>query len=245
MQTEKEALLPLPQTPFSLVLWHQALVHPDNHFVYKRRPYSAPFPLIGQKVWLRVDEHLVSVYHDDKLIDTHERKGKGVRSTKESHLPKGRADHRHRSRPFWEHRASFLGDEVRDYIIAVFDSDQVVYQLRAVQSIVIHLEHFPPERARAACRRALHFGCFTYRGVKDILLQGLDLLPLPASTPTQTERSKSAPTSSSTPSPLSSPSSSPLPSSQEAQVKTQSKTPVFARSIASLVPDPEVSHDWN
>ncbi len=244
VQVEKAALLPLPQTPFSLVLWHQALVHPDNHFVYKRRPYSAPFPLIGQKVWLRIDEHLISVFHDDKLIDTHERKSKGVRSTKEAHLPKGRADHRHRSRPFWEHRASFLGDEVRDYVIAVFDSDQVVYQLRAVQSIVTHLEQFPIERARAACRRALHFGCFTYRGIKDILLAGLDLLPLPTATDTQKERSPSAPSSSCTSSPSCSHFSSPF-ASQEAQEQTPSKTPVFARSIASLFPDTEVSHDWN
>lgn len=180
---EKAALLPLPETPFSIILWHQATVHPDNHFVFKRRPYSAPFPLIGQKVWVRADEHTVSVYHNDTLIDIHDRKGPGPRSTKASHLPTAREPYRHRSRDFWLERAGWLGDEVRTYIEAVFDSDKEVSQLRAVQSIVTHLETFPKSRAQAACRRAHHFGCFTYKGIKLILRRALDLEPLPSTTP--------------------------------------------------------------
>jgi len=49
---------------------------------------------------------------------------------------------------------------VRSYIVAVFDSDKEVSQLRAGQAIVTHLETFPVQRAQAACRRAHHFGCF-------------------------------------------------------------------------------------
>lgn len=222
LSAEKVALLPLPEARFSLVIWHQATVHPDNHFVFGKRPYSAPFSLIGQKVWVRADDLLVSVYHDDKLIDTHERKGKGLRSTKASHLPTMRADYRHRGRDFWEERAGWLGDDVRAYITAVFDSDKQVSPLRAVQAIVLHLESFPKARAQAACRRALHYGCFKYVGIKDILRRALDLVPLP-------------PSESPPPAPASSPpSSAPSP-----------PTPIFARPIASLIPTQEASHDWN
>jgi hypothetical protein len=182
-QTEQAALLPLPRTPFSLVQWHQATVHPDNHFVFARHPYSVPFPLIGQKIWVRADTHSVAVFHDDQHVVTHERKGPGGRTTLDSHLPQGRKELRHRSRPFWEQRAGLMGPEVLSHVVAVFDSDQVVYQLRTVQAIVTLLETYPLGRARAACRRASHFGCFTYRGLKDILLGALDLLPLPSSQP--------------------------------------------------------------
>jgi transposase len=216
VQQEKAALLALPETPFSIVLWHEATVHPDNHFIFKRRPYSAPFSLIGQKVWVRADAHTVSVYHNDTLVDIHDRKGTGPRSTKASHLPTEREPYRHRSRDFWQDRASWLGDDVRAYIAAVFDSDKEVSQLRAVQSIVTHLETFPKHRAQAACRRAHHFGCFTYKGIKLILRRALDLEPLPTGTP-----------------PLPSPSSCPPP------------LPLFARPIASLIPKKEDSHDWN
>lgn len=215
-QEEKAALLPLPQTPFSIILWHQATVHPDNHFVFQRRPYSAPFSLIGQKVWVRADEHTVSVYHNDLLLDTHDRKGKGPRSTKASHLPQAREPYRHRSRDFWEQRAGVLGEEVRAYVCAVFDSDKEVSQLRAVQSIVTHLETFPPQRAQAACRRAHHFGCFTYKGIQLILRRALDLEPLPSLTPP------------------------PAPPASSPPVR-----PLFARPIESLIPQKESSHEWN
>ena len=62
---------------------------------------------------------------------------------------------------------------------SIFDSDDVLYQLRKVQAVVSHLEGFPKERARRAARRALHFGCIDYRGIKSILQKGLDLEPLP------------------------------------------------------------------
>jgi hypothetical protein len=49
-----------------------------------------------------------------------------------------------------------------------------------VQAVVTHLERHPVERAEAACRRARHFGAFGYGAVKNILVRGLDLEPLPA-----------------------------------------------------------------
>ena len=69
------------------------------------------------------------------------------------------------------------------YIRAIFDSDDVLSQLRTVQAVVTHLETFPVQRARAACRRAEHFGSYGYATLKNILRQGLDLesLPEPAS----------------------------------------------------------------
>jgi hypothetical protein len=47
-----------------------------------------------------------------------------------------------------------LGPEVGAYVHEVFDSDDVLDQLRAVQAIVSHLGDFPPERAKATCLRA-------------------------------------------------------------------------------------------
>jgi hypothetical protein len=55
----------------------------------------------------------------------------------------------------------------------------VLSQLRTVQAVVTHLEKFPVERARAACRRARHFGSHSYSVIKNILRRALDLEPLP------------------------------------------------------------------
>jgi hypothetical protein len=73
-----------------------------------------------------------------------------------------------------------IGDEVARLATAIFDSDDVLLQLRKVQAVVCHLEGFPLERAKRAAQRALYFGCLDYRGIKSILRKGLDLEPLPA-----------------------------------------------------------------
>ena len=76
-------------------------------------------------------------------------------------------------------RARAMGEDVERLAKKIFDSDDVLLQLRRVQAIVAHLEGFPIERARNAARRALHFDSFEYRAIKRILAKGLDFEPLP------------------------------------------------------------------
>jgi hypothetical protein len=73
-----------------------------------------------------------------------------------------------------------MGDDVLGFVREVFDSDDVLLQLRQVQAIVTHVERFPPERAQAACRRASLYGSFSFQAIKNILLKALDREPLPA-----------------------------------------------------------------
>jgi hypothetical protein len=72
-----------------------------------------------------------------------------------------------------------MGEPVSNYVREVFDCDDVLSQLRAVQAIVTHLEKFPVARARAACARASFFANYTYQGVRNILQRALDFQPLP------------------------------------------------------------------
>lgn len=214
-ESEQEALLPLPLAPYSPTEWRPATVHPDSHIQFHKRLYSVPFPLIGQRVWVRADEHSLCIFHNDQPVATHAKKGAGFRSTLSSHLPEGREALRHRSRSFWEERAQRLGPEVLSLVRAVFDSDEVLCQLRKVQAIVMLLEKHPAERAQNAARRALHFGCLTYKGLSQILLKGLDLQPLPT---------QSAP--------------SPIPNQRPTYARDLA-------SLLSQHSQPEDSHDWN
>ena len=177
---ERAALLPLPAITWEPVVWRRALVHRDAHIALDKRLYSVPWKHIGQSVWARASAHTVVVYASDERVATHDRRGPGPRSTIEGHLPEHRADLRHRSRDYWEKRADAMGEEVGHYVRTIFDSDDVLSQLRMVQAIVTHLETFPVERARAACRRAEHFASYGYGALKNILRRGLDLEPLPS-----------------------------------------------------------------
>jgi transposase/DNA-binding CsgD family transcriptional regulator len=176
---ERQALRPLPRARFELVVWKRARLHTDSHVQIDGAFYSAPWYLLHQELWVRCGEHSVAIYHQDRLLWTHARVSRGHRSTIDTHLPEHRRELRHRSREHWILRARRMGADVERLVERIFGADDVLTQLRRVQAVVTHLSAFPPERAQAAARRALHFGCLEYRAIKTILRQGLDLQPLP------------------------------------------------------------------
>lgn len=176
---ERSTLKPLPATRYEIVEWREVKVHRDTHVQFDNRLYSVPWTHVGKKGWVRATPTTVTVYMDEVRVAAHSRIGPKKRSTVESHLPEERACLRHRSRDYWQQRADELGAPVGDYVREIFASDEVLSQLRKVQSIVKLLEAYPIHRARAACERALHYGCYTYVGVKQMLLGGHDLQPLP------------------------------------------------------------------
>jgi transposase len=176
---ERAALLALPAARFELVVWKQARLHSDSHVQIDGAFYSAPWRFLHQELWVRCSAHSISIHHEDEHLWTHARVVRGTRSTVQEHLPEHRRDLRHRSRQHWIERAQRIGSEVERLVETIFGADDVLLTLRRVQAVVTHLETFPPSRANAAAKRALHFECTDYRGLKNILRQGLDLVPLP------------------------------------------------------------------
>jgi transposase len=179
-QVERAAMLPLPAVAWQPVWWRTPTLRIDCCAIVEGARYSAPWRLIDKQLLARVTEHSVELYFEDVRVATHERQPAGGKSILDDHLPPQRSTHRHRSREYWEQRAAELGDDVLAYVREVFDADDVLLQLRAVQAIVTHLESFPVERATAACRRASYFGCHGYGAIKNILRKSLDLEPLPS-----------------------------------------------------------------
>lgn len=179
---ERATLKPLPRAPFELVVWHEAKVHTDCHVAFAGALYSVPWKHQHQKVWIRATASSVVIYLGDERVADHSRRPAG-RSTRDEHLPADRAAHRFRSRAYWEERADRIGPSAGQLVRAVFDQDPVLSMLRPVQAIVTHLERFPRERAEAASARATRFGNLTYGGVKEVLRRGLDLSPLPPTSP--------------------------------------------------------------
>jgi hypothetical protein len=176
---ERQALLPLPQQRFQPVRWARANVHRDSHVSFERHLYSVPWRLLEKKVDIRAVGSSIEIYFNDSRVATHARGAPGGRTTRDEHLPERRVDLRHRDRGYWEKRGEAIGPEAAAYVREVFESDEVLSQLRAVQAIVLELDTVPRERAEAACRRARFFGNHTASGLKNILRKGLDLEPLP------------------------------------------------------------------
>jgi transposase len=180
---EKAELLPLPGKPFVPVVWHQAKVHRDSHVVYEAALYSVPWRHLGVKCWVRALPSSISIYVDDQRVADHPRVSPGKRHTEDAHLPEERRDYRHRGRAWWELAALGVGPESAALVAEIFDSEDVLYPIRKVQAIVTHLQAFPKERAEGAARRARRFNLYSYRGIKEILMKGLDLEVAPPELP--------------------------------------------------------------
>jgi transposase len=178
-EQEREALLPLPARRFEIVLWKSAKVHRDTHVQVEGAFYSVPWRYVTREVSVRVERERVAIYVGDELVATHAPQPRGRRSTLEAHLPEHRGDLRHRARAHWIDRAMVVGEEVARLAEEIFEQDDVLHQLRKVQAVVRLLEGYPRERAQKAARRARRYGCLEYRGIKRILTQALDLVPLP------------------------------------------------------------------
>lgn len=178
---ERAALRPLPTMPFAPVVWHRCKVHTDSHVYFAKGGYSAPWPLLGQTLWLRARGQSVELFGPEGRVAAHSRARPGTRQTDPAHLPPDREAWAHRDRPYWEARAANIGPEVLTLVSDMFEADNVLLQLRAVQAIVTTLEKVSPERAAATARRASFYRSFSVRGVKEIIRKGLDLEPLPGS----------------------------------------------------------------
>ena len=176
---EQATLRPLPPVAYAPVVWKVVKVHSDTHVVFGGAMYSVPWRWVGQQAWVRAVGQSVQVYVGDTRVATHRRGVAGLRITLEEHLPEGRRDLRHRSRSYWQQRAEQVGPETGSFVREVFESDDVLDQLRKVQAIVMHLERFPAHRAEGTCRRASFYANYEYRAIKRILLDGLDSHSLP------------------------------------------------------------------
>jgi len=180
---EIDSLLSLPDKDYEIIEWKEATVHRDCHVEFDRRLYSVPWPYCGSRVWVKANPTTVMIYANENRLATHDRNGPGRRSTNPAHLPKDRAYLAQRSLQWWVEKADRLDPSIGTYVRNVIGSDTALSKLRDIQAIVSYLEKFPLRRAVATCRRADYYGNYTYQGVRRILTDALDVVPLPSEQP--------------------------------------------------------------
>ncbi|HZW04511.1 MAG TPA: IS21 family transposase [Anaerolineaceae bacterium] len=188
-QVEQERLRPLPATPYDIAIWKQAKLHRDCYVVFEGAYYSAPFRLIGQKLWLCAGSRQVRLYDERyQLVATHERAEKpGQRQTHRDHLPPEKLPGLERSRESCLAQASQVGPETQAVVVQLL-ADPVLDRIHQVGRLLRLQEKYGPARLEAACQRALRFGDASYKTIKGILQQGTDQeeLPIPVEIPPAT-----------------------------------------------------------
>lgn len=182
-EVERALLKPLPDVPPVLATWARVKVHRDAHVQFARGYYSVPFRLVGQSLWLKATDTVVTLYREQEPVATHVRLLQpGGRHTVFDHLPPEALAWKLHDTQWCLKEAERIGPACLAVVTALF-GDRVLVRLRAVQGLLRFAPRYGERRLEAACQRALHFGTPGYYAVKTILHKGLDQRPLiPATT---------------------------------------------------------------
>jgi hypothetical protein len=180
-EIERGTLRPLPNGPYDMAVWKEVKLHRDCYLVFDQAYYSAPFRLVGQKLWVRGGSREVQVFTPDyQLVATHPRAQQpGRRQTHADHLPPHKVPGLMLTRDACRQQASKIGPSARGVVDGLLDH-RPEDRLRTAGRLLRLSDRFGPERLEAACARALRFDDPAYMTIKRILEQGLDLEELPA-----------------------------------------------------------------
>jgi transposase len=170
---ERPAAQALPARRYEYAEWRTSLVHRDHHIEVARGYYSVPYTLVGQRVDVRVGAHLIEIFQHGMLIAAHARVERPYqRRTIQAHRP---AEHRaylalgfdqllDRAQKIGPHTAAVLARQA-------LHKRHLGETLRGAQGILRLAQDFTPQALEQAAGAALTLGVFSYRAVRDLLLQ--------------------------------------------------------------------------
>jgi transposase len=180
---EKPLLQPLPAHAFHIKHSVAAKVQRNYHITLGEdgHHYSVPFSFIGKTVTVVYDSDTVEIYFELGRIALHTRSyKKHGHTTLSEHMPESH-------RRYWEQKgwdcgyflleAEKIGPNCVLYIQGMLKVRQFAGQTyRSCLGILRLAKAYGTERLEAACKRALK-GCnFSYRTVRNILMNNLDVL---------------------------------------------------------------------
>jgi hypothetical protein len=164
-----------------MAVMKQTRIYRDCYFILDDAYYSAPFRLVGQKLWVRGGLSQVRLYDRAyQLVATHERAKKpGERLTHPDHLPAHKLPGLLQTRESCREEAGAVGAATLALVERLLE-DPILDRLPTAGRLVRLQGKYSPERLEAACARALRFEDPSYTTVKRILHQGLENAALPA-----------------------------------------------------------------
>jgi len=152
---EQTLLAPVPADPFDVPRWSRPKVHRDFHVEVLRAIYSAPHPLLGQRVAARADSKSVKLYFKGELVRVHPRRPPGQRSTNPEDLPKGTEVYATRDLDQLKEMAAGHGPAIGAYAAGILDTPLPWTRMRQVYRLLGLVKKWGPERVEQACQKAL------------------------------------------------------------------------------------------
>jgi transposase len=183
-ELDKSVLRPLPKRTFEVAEWKRAKVNIDYHVEFKRHYYSVPYTLIKKYVDIRATDQVVEVFYNTCRVSSHKRDDTpGRHSTHPEHMPESHRQYAEYNPERFINWAKKIGGLTEQLVNGIFSSrPHLEHGYRSCLGLMRLETRYGKERLEAASKRALFFGLYSYRGVKNILEAGLDKVSLEEST---------------------------------------------------------------
>lgn len=175
-QLDRPALQDLPVEPYTYAEWKECRAGLDYHVEVDKHYYSVPHALLRQKLWARMTDRTVEIFHRGKRVACHLRGSSNRRhTTVTEHMPSA-----HRRLAAWtpqriRHYAATIGPNAEALVDIIMRSRPHPEQgFRSSIGIIRLAKSHGAGRLEAACERALDIGARSYSSVASILRNNLD-----------------------------------------------------------------------
>jgi transposase len=166
LEAEQPALQPLAVTAFPLFHAGERTVHADGHVEVAGSFYPVPLALLGRKVRVRWDAHLVRVFDGDTLVAVQARVAAG------SYAPRaGEADASSRQQAFVDRlvgQCARVGPALEQWAQAALAA-RSVRAIRLIQGVLGLTRKHPRERVLAAVAEAHTRQHFRYQTIRQLV----------------------------------------------------------------------------
>ena len=175
VEIERTALKPLPAKPYEFCEWRQRTVGIDYHVDIDRHYYSVPHSLLKEKVWARITERTIEIFHIGQRVAAHVRTSSNRRhTTVMEHMPANHQFYAGWSPEKLNRMAEKVGPNAVTLVEVIMrERKHPVLGFRACLGILNLVKGHGPEALDAACERALVINARTYSSVKSILANNL------------------------------------------------------------------------
>jgi hypothetical protein len=176
-QEEKSALLNIPDGAYDIPLYFDVKVHRDQHFVVGKALYSMPAAYVDEPIHVRVDSHLVKVYHKRQLVKTHPRQPVGGRSSSPSDFPEEKVIYATRDINALQQKADESGPSVGEFARRLLEHREMWRKMRAVFRLLGLVHRYGAGRVELACKRLLEVDVVEVKRVERMVRSALEQEP--------------------------------------------------------------------
>jgi transposase len=168
---EAPRLAPLPALAYEPEESNEGKVRRDGHVRFDSKYYSVDENLIGKTVLILANSSHVSLYHQGRLAELHERipanDPSRSKSTKPHHLKPWERELQNGS--LYRTRALRLGPDVERFVTELLKQGDGFIDTRKIWGVLSLDKSFSAAQINEACRQALELGSLSYRVVKSLL----------------------------------------------------------------------------